>query len=365
MERRGLSRFIWALSMGGLIISGLSACASPSQAELSTAQALAGTLLAETERAALPTHTSTPAPTDTPIPTPTETISPTVQPTPFAGGGSIAFASRRDGDYEIYASDPQGSTLTQITQNFANDREPAWSSSGDQIAFISTVEGENLGLFRIELGGGGQTMIVKFPERRGGSPSWSEADKLVYWAVTCIYACDKGGIQRTQIYFIRPGGTDMTTLEALSPSSIPLDTAWSPDGQRLAALTGVLPWTNIAVVSTNGTILAELYQFWQDRNYKNSREPAWSPDGSTIAFVSDQEGNFEIYTWHIERDQVQRLTREPGSDRHPSWSPDGQHLVFASDRSGNWDIYLMRSDGTGISRLTNDPAADVEPAWSR
>jgi TolB protein len=322
-------------------------------------------MLAETERAAVPTQTSTPLPSDTPVPSPTRTPTPTVEPTAFAGGGSIAFASRRDGDYEIFAIDPQGRNLRQITQNISHDREPAWSPDGSKIAFVAPVEGETLGVFRIDMTGGGQQMVVRFPEKRGGSPSWSEDDQLLYWAVTCIYACDKGGIRRTQVYFIRPDGSAQSTLEALSPSSIPLDTEWSPETEQFAAVTGVLPWTNIAVVSRNGTILAELYEFWQDRNFKNSREPAWSPDGSSIAFVSDKEGNFEIYIWEIERDQAQRLTHDPGNDRHPSWSPDGKHIVFASDRSGNWDIYLMRSDGSGITRLTDDPAADVEPAWSR
>lgn len=92
--------------------------------------------------------------------------------------------------------------------------------------------------------------------------------------------------------------------------------------------------------------------------------PAWSPDGSRIAFVSDRDGNFEIYTMGVDGSNVVRLTLSPSRDDSPAWSPDGSRIAFTSDRDGNREIYSVRADGSGQMNLTNDPADDSAPAWS-
>ena len=62
--------------------------------------------------------------------------------------------------------------------------------------------------------------------------------------------------------------------------------------------------------------------------------------------------------------QASQLTDNPGEDWNPSWSPDGTSLAFASNRNGNWDIYTMNSDGTQVTQLTDNPSSDLEPVWS-
>ena len=59
-----------------------------------------------------------------------------------------------------------------------------------------------------------------------------------------------------------------------------------------------------------------------------------------------------------------RLTDNDRSDFEPAWSPDGAMIVFISTRDGNREIYVMNADGTGLTRLTNDATFDYEPAWS-
>jgi hypothetical protein len=92
--------------------------------------------------------------------------------------------------------------------------------------------------------------------------------------------------------------------------------------------------------------------------------PAWSPDGRKIAFVSDRDGNSEIYVIHADGSEQRNLTRQPASDSHPSWSPDGRKLAFVSRRDGNAEIYVMNADGSELRNVTRTPSDDLDPAWS-
>jgi TolB protein len=59
-----------------------------------------------------------------------------------------------------------------------------------------------------------------------------------------------------------------------------------------------------------------------------------------------------------------RLTRNPAEDAEPAWSPNGRSIAFDSSRDGNSEVYVMNADGTGQRRLTQDPADDFFPVWS-
>jgi TolB protein len=95
--------------------------------------------------------------------------------------------------------------------------------------------------------------------------------------------------------------------------------------------------------------------------------PAWSPDGSRIAFASGGVQS-DIHVMDADGTGVAQLTDDPGHDGAPSWSPDGTKIAFISNRSGNplvdgtLAIYVMNADGTGVEQLTNDAAYDA--AWS-
>ena len=92
--------------------------------------------------------------------------------------------------------------------------------------------------------------------------------------------------------------------------------------------------------------------------------PAWSPDGRKLAFVSGRDGNAEIYVMNADGSAQENLTRQPASDSHPSWSRDGRRIVFVSRRDGNSEIYVMNADGSGLRNLTRTPSSDLDPAWS-
>ena len=86
--------------------------------------------------------------------------------------------------------------------------------------------------------------------------------------------------------------------------------------------------------------------------------------GRRIAFESNRDGDWDIYTMRPDGTDVRQLTADDAWDRDPAWSPDRTWIAFASDRDGDFEIYTMRSDGTDVRQLTADDAWDRNPAWS-
>ncbi len=99
-------------------------------------------------------------------------------------------------------------------------------------------------------------------------------------------------------------------------------------------------------------------------NNANDRDPAWSPESGRIAFYSDREGSPDIYVMDADGGNVRNLTRHPANEYHPSWSPDGTRIAFSSDRDGTGEIYMMNDDGSNVQRLTGPGTNSGNPAWS-
>lgn len=83
-----------------------------------------------------------------------------------------------------------------------------------------------------------------------------------------------------------------------------------------------------------------------------------------IAFVTDRDGNSEIYTMDINGKNLRNITKNDSLDFSPAWSNDGQYIYFYSKRDGNAEIYSINSNGTDLKRLTNHIAADILPELS-
>ena len=85
---------------------------------------------------------------------------------------------------------------------------------------------------------------------------------------------------------------------------------------------------------------------------------------SKIVFVSEVDGDAEIYVIDPESGLAEPLTDNRSQDINPVWSPDGQRIAFASDRTGNFEVYVMDADGGNVQQLTDNPMEDFEPVWS-
>ena len=263
------------------------------------------------------TATAAPVPTPTVAPAPTVTPTPSPTATPVAQSERIVFASDRDGNWEIYAMNPDGSSVTRLTNSYARDWQPARSPDGRRVAFES--------------------------ERDGAR----------------------------EIYAVNADGSDLTRLT--NNDAHDYQPVWSPDGRRIAFISErdgdrlrVPRNQEIYVMNADGSDVTRL-----TNNVDDDGQPAWSPDARRIAFTSVRDGNADIYVVNEDGSGTTRLTHHAASDWRPSWSPDGRRIAFVSIRDSdlsyfppNSDIYAVNVDGTDLARLTDNDMVNGEPAWS-
>jgi Tol biopolymer transport system component len=159
-----------------------------------------------------------------------------------------------------------------------------------------------------------------------------------------------------QIARARAGGNGQTLTD---DGATHVQPAWSPDGSRIAYDANPDGFYHLFVMNADGSNQTQLTAgSWNDV------QPAWSPDGSRIAFASNRGGTYDIYTMAAEGSDVQPVTSNSANDVQPTWSPDGARIGFASNRRGDWDVFTIATDGHGVAQLTFIAASDVQPAWS-
>ena len=99
-------------------------------------------------------------------------------------------------------------------------------------------------------------------------------------------------------------------------------------------------------------------------NTSEDFDPVWSPDGKQVAFVSDGSGDLEVNLVDGKGKKIERLTNAPGNDETPLWSPDGENLAYISHQEGGADVFVMTADGGRPVRITAESPDDRLGAWS-
>lgn len=361
-------------------------------------------------------------------------------------GKSLVFVSDRDGNPEIYIQSLDGSNLKRLTTHPAHDEFPTFSPDGTQIAFNSNREDENFDVYVMNADGSGVRRLTNWKSEEEIRPGcWSpdgtqilfasnkEGGGDIYKTSAELYPAEllvDGGDLHFPSYspdgkqlmyvaqsadgsgdlFIRDLETkkDRAILHSESAEMFP---KFSPDGKSVVVQHKVGGNAEICIVSAQGGEVQNL-----TNNPARDIQPAWSPDGSKIAFASNREGNYDVFplylmnadgtnqhriyasyaingfpSWSpsgteivfandkednrtgnfelflIEPETVnaeKRLTFHARYDIEPAFSPDGRRIAFASNADGNWEIYVVNSDGTGLLRLTRNPASEANPSWS-
>jgi Tol biopolymer transport system component len=268
--------------------------------------------------------------------------------------GKIAFQSNRDGNYEIYVMNADGSRQTRLTKNATFDGNPSWSPNGRAIAFQSNRDGRSE-IYVMNADGSHQTRLT---HNRGydGAPAWSRDGKRI------AFRSDRAG--QAEIYVMNADGSGQTNLTRNSANDF--EPTWSPDGRRIAFRSDRGGYAQIYTMDADGSDQVRISPGADPEAIgppATDAFPAWSPDGERIAFDHNIPGNAEIYVMDADGGDRRPLTDDPAPNGGPAWSPSGRHIAFRSSRDGNREIYVMNADGTRQTRLTNNTGADHRPDW--
>lgn len=280
-----------------------------------------------------PTATATPQPTKPKPAAPSEPTGKLVFQTGIGSG--------------IYTINVDGSGLQRITEGM----DPAWSPDGKQIALIRWTEPR--GVWVLDVQSGNEWRVFDWSDPRW--TSWSpEGDEILFSRVTggrleAREFCFRGfcftfpahphwkmgvvGVDGSSFYEPKP--PDSQTSRAPS---------WSPVGDRVV----FADVQGLRVQNLDGT---DSYQITSD---SRDTSPIWSPDGSRVAFVRRMHDHWDLYTVGADGSNLVRLTDTPkkpngtvGNSASPAWSLDGSHIAFLTDRTGKWEIWVMTANGSG------------------
>ena len=116
---------------------------------------------------------------------------------------------------------------------------------------------------------------------------------------------------------------------------------------------------NICVMNEDGSGRVQLTDEQGDDS-----DPAWSPDGSKVAFSSRREGGIDIYIVNADGSGLKRVTDGQFADFGPTWSPDGSRIAYTSQRNSGHEIVVMNADGSNPTQITDRPEREWGPTWS-
>ena len=286
------------------------------------------------------------------------------------GNGKIAFKLGGGKGAEIYTMNADGSDTFQLTDNDVLDGRPAWSPDGTKIAFRKRRDEKpkTSDIWVMNADGTDPEPLTDTLDESESDPAWSpDGTKIAFksnlggapWR-----ACNKPEgetTQATDIWVMNADGTDPEPLTTnVANDSAP---TWSPDGTEIAFESdrgGV--GECIYEIWVKDTVGGDARKLTNNPN-KIDSGPSWSPDGTRIAYtICSSDGTLprcneaifkDIWVMNSVGTGNTLLTGATLKDRGPAWSPDGSKIAFLSARGGLADIYLMNTDGSGQQNITN------------
>lgn len=268
----------------------------------------------------------------------------------------IVFASDRAGaGRDLYLVNRDGSGEHRLTFTGLVARAPAWSPSGDRIAFSLQSEVGNWDVYTVRPDGSSLTRLTTDPGR-DDYPSWTSDGRIVWqndpsgdFSCPCnawIMKADGSGKQQ-----LDTGG------DAFSPAP-------SPRGGRLVFARSVGGTFVLFTQQLNGGARRQITQ--PPAGSFGDFQPRWSPNGNDIGFLRDTTGvDNDIWIAHNDGSGLHRLTDTPSRPEfNVSWAADGSELVFMAQDSDGVHLYAIRSDGSGDTRLSTIPTAPLQENFS-
>lgn len=278
----------------------------------------------------------------------------------------IAFVREKGGENHIFVMNQDGTKPTDVSRAEASN--PAWSADGTKLAFTSsraTVDRPQVCVMNAD---GSQPTRLTRDAGHDSHPSWSpDGSKIVYEGEDGIFVLT---VKTKAVRRLTQGSDGQP--------------AWSPDGTKIAfeRSRDVPSPTN----TTGRDQIDELWTMAPDGTQPKLLDsppvsfsgptttimgqdafPAWSPDGTRIAFEGNRDANNGISLMNADGSNITTVTRPQGTDTFPSWSPDGTKIAFTRTLepvlSSHDQVYTVNVDGSGATALTSSAAGATQPAW--